>query len=179
MIEGPPCADAAHQGEQGIQLKNLPRGPRRYAGTVDHDIARGLRPHHERDGAARWLVGTAMLCYVTRQEHLGLPIKKDVKDESWRQDAAHARPRQGNTRRADPRQRGLKARFEFRWEGPFNLGRDGGHGEGFTTRTFAEGLEKGRTSARCAARFLLDEDTQDSARYVEKGCRRIGGVRPE
>jgi len=59
----------------------LPRSSLLYAGTLVTDVGPWIRSHHERNrrGMIGWF-GTAMLCYVTPKEHLGLPNKKDVKD---------------------------------------------------------------------------------------------------
>jgi phosphomethylpyrimidine synthase len=98
--------------------------------------------------------GTAMLCYVTPKEHLGLPDKNDVKRRHHHlQDRrARGRSRQGPSG-AQIRDNALsKARFEFRWEDQFNLGLDPRRRKEFHDETLPQGRESSRTSARCAAR---------------------------
>ena len=145
MIEGPgPCADAAHQGEHGHPAEGVPRGAVLHAGAAHHRHRAGLRPHHvSAIGAAQigWY-GTAMLCYVTPKEHLGLPNKKDVKDGIMAYKiAAHAADlAKGHPGRADPRQRDLQGALRVPLGRPVQPRPRSGHGEGFPRRDAAEGL---------------------------------------
>ena len=99
--------------------------------------------------------GTAMLCYVTPKEHLGLPNKNDVKDGIIAYKiAAHAADLAKGHPGAQIRDNALsKARFEFRWEDQFNLGLDPDKAQASsTTRRCRRKAPSSRTSARCAAR---------------------------
>jgi phosphomethylpyrimidine synthase len=104
--------------------------------------------------------GTAMLCYVTPKEHLGLPDRNDVKDRRHHLQARRPRrrPRQG------PPGGGLhddalsRARFEFRWEDQFNLGLDPETARQYHDETLPK--EAHKTAHFCDVRpeVLLDED---------------------
>ena len=99
--------------------------------------------------------GTAMLCYVTPKEHLGLPDKDDVKDGIMAYKiAAHAADLAKGHPGAQIRDNALsKARFEFRWEDQFNLGLDPDKAQASsTTRPCRRRAPSSRISARCAAR---------------------------
>ena len=76
-----PCADALDQGEHGQAARDCHEAPFYTLGPLTTDIAPGYDHITSAIGAAMigWF-GTAMLCYVTPKEHLGLPNKKDVKD---------------------------------------------------------------------------------------------------
>ena len=115
--------------------------------------------------------GTAMLCYVTPKEHLGLPNKKDVKDGIMAYKvAAHAADLAKGHPGAQLRDNALsKARFEFRWDDQFNLGLDPDTAKEFHDET----LPKDRHEERA---LLLDvrpafcgmKITQDVREYAEK-----------
>jgi phosphomethylpyrimidine synthase len=98
--------------------------------------------------------GTAMLCYVTPKEHLGLPDKKDVRDGIMTYKiAAHAADLAKGHPGAQMRDNALsKARFEFRWEDQFNLGLDPERRANSTTKPCPRKAPSSRTSARCAGR---------------------------
>ena len=100
--------------------------------------------------------GTAMLCYLTPKEHLGLPNKKDVKDGVIAYEiAAHAAaPTKGHPRaRVGVWDDALnKARFEFRWEDQFNLSLDPETTREFHDETLPAEGAKLAPSARCAGR---------------------------
>ena len=111
--------------------------------------------------------GTAMLCYVTPKEHLGLPNKKDVKDGIIAYKiAAHAADLAKGHPGAQIRDNALsKARFEFRWEDQFNLGLDPDTAREFHDETLPQGRRQGRAlllDVRPA--LLLDEDHAGRAR---------------
>ncbi|MGH8026762.1 MAG: phosphomethylpyrimidine synthase ThiC, partial [Pseudoxanthomonas sp.] len=128
MIEGP-----GHVPMQMIkenmdkQLAECGEAPFYTLGPLTTDIAPGYDHITSAIGAAQigWY-GTAMLCYVTPKEHLGLPNKKDVKDGVITYKlAAHAADLAKGHPGAQYRDNALsKARFEFRWEDQFNLGLD-------------------------------------------------------
>ncbi len=128
MIEGP-----GHVPMQLIQenmdkeLRDCFEAPFYTLGPLTTDIAPGYDHITSAIGAAMigWL-GTAMLCYVTPKEHLGLPDKQDVKDGIIAYKiAAHAADLAKGHPAAQLRDNALsKARFEFRWEDQFNLALD-------------------------------------------------------
>ena len=98
--------------------------------------------------------GTAMLCYVTPKEHLGLPDRDDVKEGVITYKiAAHAADlAKGHPARRCATTRCRKARFEFRWEDQFNLGLDPDTAREFHDETLPKEAPRSRTSARCAGR---------------------------
>jgi len=109
------------------QLETCHEAPFYTLGPLTTDIAPGYDHITSAIGAAMigWF-GTAMLCYVTPKEHLGLPNKKDVKDGVIAYKlAAHAADLAKGHPGAQYRDNALsKARFEFRWEDQFNLSLD-------------------------------------------------------
>ena len=119
--------------------------------------------------------GTAMLCYVTPKEHLGLPNKKDVKDGIMAYKiAAHAADLAKGHPGAQVRDNALsKARFEFRWQDQFNLGLDPDT-EGIPRRDAAAGRrEGGALLLDVRPAFLLHEDHAGRARLRRKeACRK-------
>ena len=125
MIEGPGHVPM-HKIKDNMdkQLDRLRRGAVLYAGAARDRYRAGLRPHHLGIGAAMigWF-GTAMLCYVTPKEHLGLPDRDDVKaGVITYKIAAHAADLAKGHPAARERDDALsRARFEFRWRDQFNL----------------------------------------------------------
>jgi hypothetical protein len=110
--------------------------------------------------------GTAMLCYVTPKEHLGLPDKKDVKDGVIAYKiAAHAADlAKGHPGRASGDDALSKARFEFRWEDQFHLALDPETAREFHDETLpAEGAKLAHFCSMCGPALLLDEDHAGSA----------------
>ena len=100
------------------------------------------------------MAGTAMLCYVTPKEHLGLPDRDDVKDGVIAYKiAAHAADLAKGHPGAQERDDALsKARFEFRWDDQFDLSLDPDTARAFHDETLPPSRPRPRTSARCAAR---------------------------
>ncbi len=128
MIEGPGHVPMHLIKENmELQLKHCAEAPFYTLGPLTTDIAPGYDHITSAIGAAMigWY-GTAMLCYVTPKEHLGLPDKKDVKDGVIAYKiAAHAADLAKGHPGAQYRDNALsKARFEFRWEDQFNLSLD-------------------------------------------------------
>ncbi len=128
MIEGPGHVPMHKIKENmDMQLKHCHEAPFYTLGPLVTDIAPGYDHITSGIGAAMigWF-GTAMLCYVTPKEHLGLPNRDDVKTGIITYKlAAHAADLAKNHPGADIRDNALsKARFEFRWEDQFNLGLD-------------------------------------------------------
>ncbi len=139
-------------------------------GPLVTDIAPGYDHITSAIGAAMigWY-GTAMLCYVTPKEHLGLPNKKDVKDGviTYRI-AAHAadlaKGHPGARRRDDALSR---ARFEFRWEDQFNLALDPDTAREFHDETLPhEGAKLAHFCSMCGPHFCAMKITQDVRDYA-------------
>ena len=115
--------------------------------------------------------GTAMLCYVTPKEHLGLPNKQDVKEGVITYKlAAHAADLAKGHPGAQYRDNALsKARFEFRWEDQFNLGLDPEKAKEFHDETLpAEGAKLAHFCSMCGPHFCSMKITQDVRDYAAK-----------
>jgi phosphomethylpyrimidine synthase len=115
--------------------------------------------------------GTAMLCYVTPKEHLGLPNKKDVKDGVIAYKiAAHAADLAKGHPGAQHRDNALsKARFEFRWQDQFNLSLDPDTARAFHDETLpAEGAKIAHFCSMCGPHFCSMKITQEVRRFAEE-----------
>src|SRR5574340_717999 len=115
--------------------------------------------------------GTAMLCYVTPKEHLGLPNKTDVKDGIIAYKvAAHAADLAKGHPGAQIRDNALsKARFEFRWEDQFNLGLDPDKAKEFHDETLPKDSAKvAHFCSMCGPHFCSMKITQDVREYAGK-----------
>ncbi|MDL1862766.1 hypothetical protein FBR04_17310, partial [Betaproteobacteria bacterium PRO7] len=115
--------------------------------------------------------GTAMLCYVTPKEHLGLPNKKDVKDGIIAYKiAAHAADLAKGHPGAQLRDNALsKARFEFRWQDQFNLGLDPDTAREFHDETLPkEAMKTAHFCSMCGPHFCSMKITQDVRDYAHK-----------
>jgi phosphomethylpyrimidine synthase len=113
--------------------------------------------------------GTAMLCYVTPKEHLGLPDKKDVKDGVIAYKiAAHAADLAKGHPGAQERDNALSAaRFEFRWEDQFNLSLDPDTAREFHDETLpAQGAKVAHFCSMCGPHFCSMKITQDVREYA-------------
>ena len=113
--------------------------------------------------------GTAMLCYVTPKEHLGLPDKDDVKDGIIAYKiAAHAADLAKGHPGAQVRDNALsKARFEFRWDDQFNLGLDPDKAKQFHDETLPqEGAKLAHFCSMCGPHFCSMKITQDVRDYA-------------
>jgi phosphomethylpyrimidine synthase len=113
--------------------------------------------------------GTAMLCYVTPKEHLGLPNKKDVKDGIMAYKiAAHAADLAKGHPRAQEWDDALsKARFEFRWEDQFRLSLDPVTARAMHDETLpAEGAKLAHFCSMCGPKFCSMEITQQVRDYA-------------
>jgi phosphomethylpyrimidine synthase len=143
-------------------------------GPLTTDIAPGYDHITSAIGAAMigWF-GTAMLCYVTPKEHLGLPNKKDVKDGviAYRIAAHAADLAKGHPRAREWDDALSKARFEFRWEDQFALSLDPETARGFHDETLpAEGAKLAHFCSMCGPHFCSMKITQDVRDYAaEKG----------
>ena len=115
--------------------------------------------------------GTAMLCYVTPKEHLGLPNKQDVKDGLIAYKiAAHAADLAKGHKGAQDWDDALsKARFEFRWEDQFNLSLDPDTARSYHDETLpAQGAKIAHFCSMCGPNFCSMKITQDVRAYAEE-----------
>ena len=153
------------------QLEWCGEAPFYTLGPLTTDIAPGYDHITSAIGAAMigWY-GTAMLCYVTPKEHLGLPDRDDVKAGRDRlQDRGpRGRPGQGPPARAAWDDALSKARFEFRWEDQFNLALDPETARAFHDETLpAEGAKLAHFCSMCGPKFCSMKITQDVRDYAE------------
>ncbi|HET7201568.1 MAG TPA: phosphomethylpyrimidine synthase ThiC [Burkholderiales bacterium] len=173
MIEGPGHVPMQLIRENmDLQLKYCKEAPFYTLGPLTTDIAPGYDHITSAIGAAMigWY-GTAMLCYVTPKEHLGLPDKDDVKDGIMAYKiAAHAADLAKGHPGAQIRDNALsKARFEFRWEDQFNLGLDPDKARQFHDETLPQdGAKLAHFCSMCGPHFCSMKITQDVREYAEK-----------
>src|SRR2546426_58638 len=176
MIEGPGHVPMQLIKENmELQLKYCDEAPFYTLGPLATDIAPGYDHITSAIGAALigWF-GTAMLCYVTPKEHLGLPNKKDVKDGIMAYKiAAHAADLAKGHPGAQQRDNALsKARFEFRWADQFNLSLDPDTAKEFHDETLPqEGAKVAHFCSMCGPHFCSMKITQDVRDYVEQGMK--------
>lgn len=173
MIEGP-----GHVPMQMIkenmdkQLDDCFEAPFYTLGPLTTDIAPAYDHITSAIGAAQigWY-GTAMLCYVTPKEHLGLPNKEDVRDGIVTYKiSAHAADLAKGHPGAQIRDNALsKARFEFRWEDQFNLGLDPERAREFHDETLPKDSAKvAHFCSMCGPHFCSMKITQDVRDYAAK-----------
>jgi phosphomethylpyrimidine synthase len=173
MIEGP-----GHVPMQMIkenmdkQLEWCDEAPFYTLGPLTTDIAPGYDHITSAIGAAQigWY-GTAMLCYVTPKEHLGLPNKQDVKDGIITYKlAAHAADLAKGHVGAQIRDNALsKARFEFRWEDQFNLSLDPDTAKSYHDETLPkQSMKVAHFCSMCGPHFCSMKITQDVREYAAK-----------
>jgi phosphomethylpyrimidine synthase len=173
MIEGPGHVPMQLIRENmELQLKYCKEAPFYTLGPLTTDIAPGYDHITSAIGAAMigWY-GTAMLCYVTPKEHLGLPDKNDVKDGIMAYKiAAHAADLAKGHPGAQIRDNALsKARFEFRWDDQFNLGLDPDKAREFHDETLPqEGAKLAHFCSMCGPHFCSMKITQDVRDYAAK-----------
>lgn len=171
MIEGP-----GHVPMQLIkenmdkQLAECGEAPFYTLGPLTTDIAPGYDHITSAIGAAMigWY-GTAMLCYVTPKEHLGLPNRQDVRDGIMAYKiAAHAADLAKGHPGAQVRDNALsKARFEFRWEDQFHLGLDPEKAKEFHDETLPKDAHKlAHFCSMCGPHFCSMKITQDVRDYA-------------
>ncbi len=172
MIEGPGHVPM-HKIKQNMdeQLKWCHEAPFYTLGPLTTDIAPGYDHITSAIGAAMigWF-GTAMLCYVTPKEHLGLPDRQDVKDGVITYKiAAHA----ADLAKGHPAARAhddalSRARFEFRWEDQFNLGLDPETARQYHDETLPKEAHKtAHFCSMCGPKFCsmkISQDIRDAAR---------------
>jgi phosphomethylpyrimidine synthase len=171
MIEGPGHVPI-HLIKENMdrELAACHEAPFYTLGPLVTDVAPGYDHITSAIGAAMigWY-GTAMLCYVTPKEHLGLPNKKDVKDGVITYKiAAHA----ADIAKGHPGARLLddalsKARFEFRWEDQFNLSLDPDTARDFHDETLPQEVAKvAHFCSMCGPHFCAMKITQDVRDYA-------------
>jgi len=171
MIEGPGHVPMHLIKENmDLQLRDCKEAPFYTLGPLTTDIAPGYDHITSGIGAAMigWY-GTAMLCYVTPKEHLGLPNKADVKDGIITYKiAAHAADLAKGHPGAQIRDNALsKARFEFRWEDQFNLGLDPDKAREFHDETLPRDSAKvAHFCSMCGPHFCSMKITQDVRDYA-------------
>jgi phosphomethylpyrimidine synthase len=171
MIEGPghvPMQLIKENMER--QLEKCHEAPFYTLGPLTTDIAPGYDHITSAIGAAMigWF-GTAMLCYVTPKEHLGLPNKQDVRDGIIAYKiAAHAADLAKGHPGAQVRDNALsKARFEFRWDDQFNLGLDPEKAREFHDETLPKDAHKSaHFCSMCGPKFCSMKITQDVRDYA-------------
>jgi phosphomethylpyrimidine synthase len=171
MIEGPGHVPM-HLIKENMdkQLETCQEAPFYTLGPLTTDIAPGYDHITSAIGAAMigWY-GTAMLCYVTPKEHLGLPNRKDVKDGVIAYKiAAHAADLAKGHPGAQYRDNALsKARFEFRWEDQFNLSLDPEVAREYHDETLPqEGAKLAHFCSMCGPHFCSMKITQDVREYA-------------
>jgi phosphomethylpyrimidine synthase len=171
MIEGPGHVPM-HLIKENMdkQLEICGEAPFYTLGPLTTDIAPGYDHITSGIGAAMigWF-GTAMLCYVTPKEHLGLPNKKDVKEGVITYKlAAHAADLAKGHAGAQHRDNALsKARFEFRWEDQFNLALDPEVAREYHDETLpAEGAKLAHFCSMCGPHFCSMKITQEVREYA-------------
>jgi phosphomethylpyrimidine synthase len=173
IIEGPGHIPM-HRIKENVdrQMEVCHEAPFYTLGPLVLDISPGYDHITSAIGAAMigWY-GTAMLCYVTPKEHLGLPTKKDVRDgviaykiAAHAADLAKGHP--GARLRDDAMS---KARFEFRWEDQFNLALDPETAREFHDETLPEaGAKVAHFCSMCGPHFCAMKITQDVREYAQR-----------
>jgi phosphomethylpyrimidine synthase len=172
MIEGPGHVPMHKiKANMDEQLKHCHEAPFYTLGPLTTDIAPGYDHITSAIGAAMigWF-GTAMLCYVTPKEHLGLPDRQDVKDGVIAYKiAAHA----ADLAKGHPTARAWddalsRARFEFRWEDQFNLGLDPETAREYHDESLPkEAFKTAHFCSMCGPKFCsmkISQDIRDAAR---------------
>ena len=173
MIEGPGHVPM-HMIKENMEkeLTDCFEAPFYTLGPLTTDIAPGYDHITSAIGAANigWY-GTAMLCYVTPKEHLGLPNKADVRDGIITYKlAAHAADLAKGFPGAQLRDNALsKARFEFRWEDQFNLSLDPERAREYHDQTMPKEAHKvAHFCSMCGPNFCSMKITQDVRDYAER-----------
>ncbi len=183
MIEGPGHVPMHMIKENmDLQLEVCSEAPFYTLGPLTTDIAPGYDHITSAIGAAMigWY-GTAMLCYVTPKEHLGLPNKKDVKDGIITYKiAAHAADLAKGHPGAAVRDNALsKARFEFRWEDQFNLSLDPDTARAMHDETMPKQAHKSaHFCSMCGPKFCsmkITQNVRDYAKNVDGSAKNADG----
>jgi len=180
MIEGPGHVPM-HKIKENMtkQLEVCGEAPFYTLGPLTTDIAPGYDHITSGIGAAMigWY-GTAMLCYVTPKEHLGLPDRDDVKvGVVTYKLAAHAADLAKGHPAAQVRDNALsKARFEFRWRDQFNLSLDPETAEDYHDQTLpAEGAKTAHFCSMCGPKFCSMQISQEVREFANKQNQGVEG----
>jgi phosphomethylpyrimidine synthase len=174
MIEGPGHVPMHMiQANMDEQLKHCQEAPFYTLGPLTIDIAPGYDHIASAIGAAMigWM-GTAMLCYVTPKEHLGLPNRDDVKQGLIAYKiAAHAADIAKGHPGARARDDALsQARFDFRWQDQFNLGLDPETARDFHDETLPKDASKvAHFCSMCGPKFCSMKITQEVREFAAQG----------
>jgi len=174
MIEGPGHVPMHMiQANMDEQIKHCQEAPFYTLGPLTIDIAPGYDHIASAIGAAMigWM-GTAMLCYVTPKEHLGLPNRDDVKQgliaykiAAHAADVAKGHP--GSRARDDALS---QARFDFRWQDQFNLGLDPETARDFHDETLPKDASKvAHFCSMCGPKFCSMKITQEVREFAAQG----------
>jgi phosphomethylpyrimidine synthase len=173
MIEGPGHVPM-HKIAENVRLEEELCGeaPFYTLGPLATDIAPAYDHITSAIGAAQigWL-GTAMLCYVTPKEHLGLPNRDDVKTGviTYKIAAHSADLAKGHPHAQEWDDALSKARFEFRWTDQFNLALDPDTARDFHDETLpAEPAKTAHFCSMCGPKFCSMRITQDVRKYAEE-----------
>jgi phosphomethylpyrimidine synthase len=173
MIEGPGHVPM-HKIKENVELEERLTGeaPFYTLGPLATDIAPAYDHITSAIGAAQicWY-GTAMLCYVTPKEHLGLPNRDDVKTGviTYKIAAHSADLAKGHPHAQEWDDELSKARFEFRWEDQFNLALDPDTARSFHDETLpAEPAKTAHFCSMCGPKFCSMRITQDVRKYAEE-----------
>ncbi len=182
MIEGPGHVPM-HKIKINMdkQLRECGEAPFYTLGPLTTDIAPGYDHITSGIGAAMigWF-GTAMLCYVTPKEHLGLPNREDVKvGVITYKIAAHAADLAKGHPAAQLRDDALsKARFDFRWEDQFNLGLDPETARAYHDETLPKDAHKvAHFCSMCGPKFCSMKITQDVRDYAAEKEKQEKGMK--
>jgi phosphomethylpyrimidine synthase len=174
MIEGPGHVPM-HKVKENVelQLEHCHEAPFYTLGPLATDIAPGYDHITSAIGAAMigWF-GTAMLCYVTPKEHLGLPDRDDVKTGviTYKIAAHSADLAKGHPGAQDRDDALSRARFEFRWRDQFNLSLDPETAEKFHDQTLpAEGAKLAHFCSMCGPKFCSMQISHELKDYAQKG----------
>lgn len=180
MIEGPGHVPM-HKIKENMekQLQVCGEAPFYTLGPLVTDIAPGYDHITSGIGAAQigWY-GTAMLCYVTPKEHLGLPDRDDVKvGVITYKLAAHAADLAKGHPAAQLRDDALsRARFEFRWRDQFNLSLDPDTAEAYHDQTLpAEGAKTAHFCSMCGPKFCSMQISQEVRDFAAKQNQTVDG----
>jgi phosphomethylpyrimidine synthase len=173
MIEGPGHVPM-HKIAENVRLEEelCDEAPFYTLGPLATDIAPAYDHITSAIGAAQigWL-GTAMLCYVTPKEHLGLPNRDDVKTGviTYKIAAHSADLAKGHPHAQEWDDALSTARFEFRWEDQFNLALDPDTARAFHDETLpAEPAKTAHFCSMCGPKFCSMKITQDVRKYAEE-----------
>jgi phosphomethylpyrimidine synthase len=176
MIEGPGHVPM-HKIKENVDLQQewCHEAPFYTLGPLTTDIAPAYDHITSAIGAAMIaMYGTAMLCYVTPKEHLGLPDRDDVKQGVIAYKiAAHAADLAKGHPGAQAWDDALsKARFEFRWEDQFNLALDPDTARSYHDETLpAEPAKTAHFCSMCGPKFCSMRISQDLKEYAQQGMR--------